>query len=154
MLRLDPKISNPCAGMPDSTLPDLSIVQIERFEFEAPASLGNNYPRATNLKITIQNMGKGIFDGSILCNYGTLEEHHASGRPPEHADPFTIVLHPGDTTIVGVTVSRWFAHNTHLRCELRTDSFPLHTFDPMYHFGREPVCEVSYENNIAEYLMD
>ena len=154
ILRRDPAISNPCAGLPDSTLPDLEIIRIAMVEVESPPNIRTNHPRGTILGITMRNRGPGVFDGSILCNYAIKEEDHESGKLPAHADPFTIRLQSGDTTIVVVTVDRWFTRNTHLRCELRTDSFPLHTYYPIYFFGREPVCEASYINNVAEYLIE
>lgn len=155
VLQRDPKLLNPCAGYADSTLADLSIVRIERLEFIGSGQTVEHFPEPmTNFKIVIQNDGQGVFDGSILCDYASSRADIRAKRDPAHAGPVTVVLYPGDTTVIQETIAGWYARHTHLRFALRTDSFPLHTFDAIYYFGREPVCETSYDNSIADFFVE
>ncbi len=150
-LQRNPPPKDPCAGIPDSLLPDLSIDSITVFEgTRLRADATNSSEPYTDLFILIRNYGPGTFRGSILCDFAKNEKDIKARKYPAHTFPETVVMEPGDSIIVRSTLHAWYPTDWHFRFILRTDSHPLHAYDPIYYFGREPVCESRYDNNVAD----
>jgi hypothetical protein len=154
VLQSDTKPVSQRVSKPDSPLSELSVSRIQRVERMEPSRTGEHLPQlVTDFRVTIRNAGSGAFDGAILCDYALCEEEIRHSRYPAHADPFAVVLRPGDTTTVCATAPYWFARGTNMRFRLRTDAYALCTFAPVFFFGREPIREASYENNRADFII-
>ena len=145
----------PCEIDSLSTLPDLTIVDVASLTGWMPYNSVEEIPlRTTLFRITIRNVGLASFDGSILIRYSDKRNAITAGNFPLHGRVQALMLHPQDSTQLEISqVGQSFQAGTLLEFLLATDSYPPHSFDPMYYFPREPVCELSYVNNIAEYLM-
>ncbi len=146
--------ADPCAGLPDTTLPDLMFTTIQSATVSrAPADPANPGDTATVFHLTVLNIGYKPFRASIMVRYADDENDIQRNAYRYNGNPQALDLNAGDSTIVDVEEEILYQPGTHIRFFLQTDSYPLHAFDPVYYFGREPVCELSYDNNVADYII-
>ena len=144
----------PCPKNGNVNLPDLSIEDISATMHQVPGKTVEQFPEnMTTFVITIRNVGSAPFHGSILINYADNERDMKSMSYPLHGEIQILALQVGDSTFVRIEKLGWCKPGTHLIFVLRTDTYPLHTFDPIYYFAREPVCELSYDNNVADFIV-
>ena len=144
----------PCPKNGNVDLPDLSIEDISATMNQVSGNTVEHFPEnmATFL-ITIRNVGSAPFQGSILISYADNERDIKSQTYPLHGEIQMLALQVGDSTFVRIEKLGWCKPGSHLIFVLRTDTFPPHTFDPIYYFAREPVCELSYDNNVADFIV-
>lgn len=147
--------NNPCLKKGEMDLPDLAIGDIIPTLDWSPGSAPENPSNmVTTFVITVRNLGNAPFEGSILINYSDNESDIKAKRYPLHGKAEILALQAGDSSLVRVeSQTRWYEPGTHLVFVLRTDTYPPHTFDPIYYFARDPVCELSYDNNVADFIV-
>jgi len=144
----------PCSNNGNVNLPDLSIEDISATMHQVPGFTVEHLPEnVTTFVITIRNVGTAPFHGSILINYADNEKDIRSKSYPLHGEIQILALQAGDSTFVRVDKPGRCKPGTHLVFVLRTDTFPPHTYDPIYYFAREPACELSYDNNVADFIV-
>ena len=149
------KKSAPCPQNREANLPDLSIDNVSATMQQVLGQTVEHFTEdITTFLITIRNVGSAPFKGSILINFADNAFDIKSKRYPLHGEVQSLTLQVGDSSFVRVErQARWYRPGTQLVFVLRTDTYPPHTFDPIYYFAREPVCEVSYENNAADFIV-
>jgi len=145
---------SPCPGIGEASLPDLSIDDINASTHWVPGVTVENYPMiGTTFTITVRNVGSAPFDGSILLSYTDNESDMRAKRYPHHGKVSRLSLQVGDSAAIGIDCGGLCKPGTHLKFLLRTDSYYPHTYDPISYFARQPVCEESYENNVADFVV-
>ena len=155
VLKRDSSHKFPCIGEEIRKLPDLAITDISAHIYGTVGITVEHFPEEdTRILITIRNVGTAPFAGSVLVNYADNEGDISQDIYPLHGKVVAAALPVEDSIVVRLELlGRWDQSGVHLRFVLRTDSYPPHTYDPIYYFGREPVCEESYDNNVADYVV-
>jgi hypothetical protein len=132
-------------------LPDLAILDITANEFPSRTIGHYETPPGTRFLIRILNFGPGSFDGSVGIRFTYYLHDISDNTFPGLGGLRNTGLQVGDTTTITIEHGIPYPPQIPIRFLLLTDAYPLHTYEPVYWFGREPVPEVSLENNIAEF---
>jgi hypothetical protein len=137
----------------ENGLPDIVITEI--FSGTLPlrtTEMNHTPPWTTTFFVQVHNIGTATFKGLLLISYADKIEQITKGGFPLNGRVKNYTMKPGDSTQIELQhVFGIYPSGTHLRFIVRTDSYPEHSFDPIYYFGREAVKEVSSSNNTFDY---
>jgi hypothetical protein len=143
---------DPCVAVPDSTKPDLAFTRYWYYPYWGSETHDRPIP-VTRYILIVENIGESPFDASVMLRCADRRDDLVTGKYPNYKMPFHLALAPGDTTQLTFEGTRWPPPSGyHIKFILLTDTYPVHTFDPVYYFGREPVCEISTHNNICDII--
>ena len=135
----------PCPPKSNLSLPDLEIVSIEGLRSHITGSTVEHLPvKITTFSITIQNVGRTSFNGSVQVVFADNQKDINADKYPVRGNRENAVLLVGNRSLVKVRRYGWYEPGTRLAFFLESDSNC---------FGCDRICEVSYENNYAQFVM-
>jgi hypothetical protein len=139
--------------LPQGPRPDLAVVDVSghRRQYSIP-----DFPRLVRdiyFVMRVVNLGPGDFDGSVGFSFTDNWYDIDHDILPHLGGLGEFRMDVGDTIEVSIIHNGAYPPDTPFRFHLRTDGYPLHTFEPAYWFGREPVPEVSLENNMTDIIL-
>ncbi len=133
--------------------PDLAVVDVTGYQRTLVVADSPDREYETCFLIRVVNLGPADFDGSVGFNFADNWYDIDHGTFPYLSGLGGFKIQVGDTIGVRITHGGPYPPETPFRFILRTDAYPLHTFEPAYWFGREPIPEVSLENNVADFIL-